>query len=213
MERWVTTGRTPYPRTAHQIARILDLEPDYLFPHLGHTRRTVPTAADELIACYPGRNAVPVHLWEDLIRRTSRRIDIMGDCGMADLVRDLPGVLAGKAADGIPVRVILTDPSTATNPIDHARLLAVAASYRPLLGTDNVTLAHYAGPLTTTVVRLDDDVLVRTSIDGCPMALAPILHLRHVSAGPLARLYLTSLDCVAEACLPLSAGTALRAVA
>jgi transcriptional regulator with XRE-family HTH domain len=213
VERWVAYGRTPYPRTAHQVARLLGLEPDYLFPQLGHTRRTVPTAADELIACYPGRNAVPVYLWEDLLRHACRRIDIMGDCGLADMVRDLPAVLAAKAADGIPVRVILTDPDTATNPIDRARLHAVALSYRPLLDDPNVTLAHYAGPLTTTVVRLDDDVLVRTSIDGCPMALAPILHLRHVAAGPLARLYLTSVDCVSEACVPWTAGTALRAVA
>ncbi|MEU4662411.1 helix-turn-helix transcriptional regulator [Micromonospora chalcea] len=213
VERWVSCGRTPYPRHAHQLARLLKLEPDYLFPTLGATRRTVPTAGDELIACYPGRGAVPVFLWEDLLTRASRRVDIMGDLGLADMVRNLPDVLAAKAATGIPVRVIVTDPDTATNPADHARLIAVNASYRPLVGTPNVTLAHYPGPLTTTVVRLDDDVLVRTSIDGCPMALAPILHLRHLAAGPLARLYLTSLECVADASLPWAPVTGLRAVA
>jgi hypothetical protein len=113
---------------------------------------------------------------------------------------------------GVRVRVILVDPGTATTPLDAARLRAVENLYQPL--ADCISIARHTGPLTTTVIRIDGDVLVRTPIDGCPISLAPVLHLRHLPAGSLARLYLTSLDCVWETSAPVHAGTgpALRVV-
>jgi hypothetical protein len=57
------------------------------------------------------------------------------------------------------------------------------------------------------VIRVDDDVLVRTPIDACPLSLAPVLHLRHLAAGSLARIYLTSLDCVWDTSLPVHPAT------
>jgi hypothetical protein len=139
----------------------------------------------------------------------------MADFGLSDHVRDLPALLRAKATTGTCVRVVLADPDSATTPLDAARLRAVEATYQPLADYAGVSIARHCGPLTTTVIRTDGDVIVRTAIDGCPVALAPVLHLRYLPAGSLARLYLTSLDCVWDTSLPVhpATGPNLRVVA
>ena len=56
--------------------------------------------------------------------------------------RDLPRLLADKAAEGIQIRVILADPHTATNPIDTARAIEAEAIFPPLVD-HGVTVARY----------------------------------------------------------------------
>jgi hypothetical protein len=214
VERWITTGRNPHPRIAHRAATLLEVDATYLWPSLYARRQPTIDAGDELVGCYPGRAAVPADLWPRLLDGARERIDIMGDCGLSDYVRDLPGLLRDKAAAGVRVRIILADPDTATTPVDAARLRTVEAGYQSLLDCVGVSIVRCCGPLTTTVIRVDDDVLVRTPIDACPLSLAPVMHLRYLAAGSLARIYLTSLDCVWETSAPVHAvtGPALRVV-
>jgi transcriptional regulator with XRE-family HTH domain len=207
VERWITTGRNPHPRIARRAANLLNVDDVYLWPTLYARRQATIKPADELIACYPGRTAIPADLWSRLFDGARERVDIMADFGLTDHVRDLPGLLRGKATKNVRVRVVLADPDTATNPLDAARLQATEAIYQPLAACEGVSVARYAGPLATTVIRIDDDVLVRSPIDGCPAALAPVLHLRYLPAGSMARLYLTSLDCVWETSIPVHPAT------
>lgn len=213
VDRWIgNANRTPYPRIAYQAARLLDVDVTYLWPSIHGNRTSKITGSDELTACWPGRAAVPHDLWSRLFSEATRRIVIMGDLGLPDLVPHLSRLLVDKAAQGVRVRVIVTDPRTATNPIDTARAIEAEAVYLPL--TDHgVTVARYPGHLATTILRVDDDLIVRTGIDGCPAAFAPVIHLRALANGPLSRLYLTSLDAITETATPVVATTGMRAVA
>ncbi|WP_242623937.1 hypothetical protein [Micromonospora kangleipakensis] len=212
VERWIgNANRHPHPRTAYLAARLLDVDVTYLWPSIHGNRTSKISGSDELTACWPGRAAVPHDLWPRLLTEAQRRITIMGDFGLPDLIPNLPRLLADKTARRIQVRIIITDPHTATNPIDTARALAAEATYLPL--TDHgVNVARYPGNLATTILWVDDDLIVRTGIDGCPAAFAPIIHLRALPNGPLSRLYLTSLDTITETAIP-AASTTLRAVA
>lgn len=209
VERWICHGRTPYPRIAAQAARLLDVEVTYLWPDIHARRNTSVSAADELVATYPGRAAVPYDLWTRLLTEASHRIDIMGDLGLSDLVPNLTRLLVEKAGRGIPVRVVLADPATATNPADTARAMVAEAVFTPL-ASEGVIVRRYPGALATTILRIDSDLIVRTTLDGCPSALAPVLHLRSLTGGPLSSLYLTSLDTVTDSTIPVRTG--LRSV-
>lgn len=211
VERWIANAnRQPHPRSAYQAARLLGVDVTYLWPDIHGAPISKISGTDELTACWPGRATVPHDLWSRLLTEAHRRITIMGDFGLPDLVPNLPRLLADKAAAGIPVRVIITDPHTATNPADTARAIAAEATYLPLAG-HGVTVARHPGHLATTILWVDDDLIVRTGIDGCPAAFAPIIHLRALPNGPLSRLYLTSLDTITETAIPVS--TTVRAVA
>ncbi|MGA3541555.1 hypothetical protein ACK8GE_19915 [Micromonosporaceae bacterium DT194] len=182
----------------------------YLWPAIHDNRASKIAGTDELTACWPGRAAVPGELWPRLLSEAARRITIMGDFGLPGLVCDLPRLLADKAAEGVQIRVILADPHTATNPIDTARAIEAEAIFPPLVD-HGVTVARYPGHLATTILRVDDDLIVRTGIDGYPAAFAPVIHLRALSGGPLSRLYLTSLDTITETAMPIT--STMRAVA
>ncbi|MER6592104.1 helix-turn-helix domain-containing protein [Micromonospora purpureochromogenes] len=210
VERWITNAnRNPHPRIAYQAARLLDVDVTYLWPNI-HDRRAAKVAgSDELTACWPGRAAVPYDLWAQLLTEAQRRIVIMGDLGLPDLVPHLPELLADKARHGVHVRVIVADPSAATNPIDTARAHVAEALYLPL-AAHGVTVSRYPGHLATTILRVDDDLIVRTGIDGCPAAFAPVIHLRALTNGPLSRVYLTSIDSITDTAIQV---TTMQAVA
>ncbi|MFD1080685.1 helix-turn-helix domain-containing protein [Micromonospora andamanensis] len=211
VERWISNAtRVPYPRIAYQAARLLDVEVTYLWPDI-HGRRTSQVSGDdELTACWPGRSSVPYALWERLLTDAQRRIVIMGDLGLPDLVPHLPDLLARKAGEGVHVRVIVVDPTTTLNGIDGVRAQVAEALYTPL-AAHGVAVARYPGHLSTTILLVDDDLIVRTGIDGCPAALAPVVHLRALTNGPLSRVYLTSLDSVTETAIPVTTPLAVAA--
>jgi transcriptional regulator with XRE-family HTH domain len=210
VERWINPGRNPHPAIAHRAAALLGVEVTYLWPTIYARRATPIAASDELVALYPGRAAVPDTLWARLLTNATRRIDIIADLVLADLVPDLGDLLTTKASHGLPVRVVLSDPTGHTNPADTARAALAEAIYTPL-AQHGVTVRRYPGILATTILRADDDLLVRTAIDACPTALAPVLHLRSLTGGPLSRLYLTSLDAITDTTTPIT--HRLRAVA
>ncbi|MET8122741.1 helix-turn-helix domain-containing protein [Micromonospora sp. NPDC005291] len=211
VERWISSRtRTPHPRIAYQAARLLDVDVTYLWPTIHGRRASKISGTDELLAMWPGRAAVPADLWPRLFAEAQRRITIMGDPGLPDLIPHLARLLVDKTNQGVQVRIILADPDATPNPLDKARAIAAQATYQPLTA-HGVTVCHYPGSLATTILRIDDDLIVRTGIDGCPAAFAPVIHLRALTDGPLSRSYLTSLDSITETAIPLTTG--LRAVA
>ncbi|WFE45615.1 helix-turn-helix transcriptional regulator [Verrucosispora sp. WMMD1129] len=213
VERWIgNANRTPYPRTAYQAARILDVDVTYLWPTIHNNRVSKIEGTDELSACWPGRATVPADLWGRLLIDAQRRIIIMGDLALSDLVPNLPGLLLDKADQGVRLRVILSDPDAIANPIDRIRAIEAEAVYLPLAG-HGISVSRYPGRLATTILRVDDDLIVRTGIDGCPTAFAPVMHLRALPNGPLSRLYLTSIDSVIETAVPVTPAPAMQAVA
>lgn len=192
VDRWITQGdRHPHPNIAVRAATLLGVEPTFLWPNLYNRRQAaVVDPAGELIGCYFGPTAVPGDLWTRLLHAATARIDICGDLGLADAVDDLDTLLAAKTTAGVRVRVITCDP------------IGLAAG-----------IVRTAPLLHTALLRCDHDILTRLAVDGCPAAFAPVLHLRQLPTGTLARVYLSSFDTLWQSATPAEAGRSLRAVA
>jgi|GEM_PF-2654714 len=204
VQRWVSKGRTPYARTAHQVAKLLKVDVSYLWPELGDRHQATPAAGDEVIACYPGRGAIPESLLANLLAGAERSIDIVGDFGLAHLVPGLRELLTAKAASGVAVQVVLPDPAQALDPGTAAAAAAASAVFQPLAGSAGIKVSTYLGALHTVLLRIDGDIIARMPLDGCPAAFAPFLHLRTLTGGPMGQLYLTSIEAIKDVTIPVS---------
>ena len=74
VERWIATGRTPYPRHRVAFARLVGTDPGKLWPS---ARDATAPAAAELVQLYPSRGAVPTHLWFELLEASNRSVDLL----------------------------------------------------------------------------------------------------------------------------------------
>ena len=74
VERWIATGRLPYPRHRVAFARLVGSDAGDLWP--GAREVTAPAAAD-LVRLYPSRGSVPTHLWFELLEASNRSVDLL----------------------------------------------------------------------------------------------------------------------------------------
>ncbi|TSB24019.1 helix-turn-helix domain-containing protein [Streptomyces benahoarensis] len=204
VERWVNTGRTPYPRHAHAAAKVLRADAFYLWPQLGERTGAKAAPRDEVVACYASRGAVPMRLWREVLAGAEDSIDISVGCGLflLDAVADLVPLLAERAAAGVRVWIALPDAVGFTSPAQAARAVLAQEEFSALLAESGVRLATHDG-VTNDVVRGDDDLLVTTQVDGCTAAASPVLHLRRLGTAPLSGLYLTGLEHVFGTAAPM----------
>lgn len=203
VERWVNTGRTPYPRHAHAAAKILGVDAFYLWPALEDRTAAKAAPRDEVVACYVSRGAVPMTLWRDVLAGASAAIDISVACGLflLDAVPDLIELLAERASAGVRVRIALPDSASFSHPSLAARSVLAEEAFAPLLRAPGVRLATHDG-VTNDVVHADDDLLVTTRVDGCPAAASPVLHLRRLGSAPLSGIYFTGVEHVFDTAAP-----------
>lgn len=82
VERWITKGRSPYPRYRHSIANLVQENETYLWPAAISAERADRASQSEVVRIYANRNAVPADLWDRLLERASQRVDILVYVGM-----------------------------------------------------------------------------------------------------------------------------------
>ena len=63
VERWITVGRTPYPRYRHAIAVMAEESETYLWPKALPSQRRAEVAQSEIVQVYPHRSSLPGELW------------------------------------------------------------------------------------------------------------------------------------------------------
>jgi transcriptional regulator with XRE-family HTH domain len=78
VERWITKGRLPYPKHRHKIAAMARESETYLWPEAIAPERKAESAAAELVQVFPHRNAVPVELWDRLIKDATHVLRALG---------------------------------------------------------------------------------------------------------------------------------------
>ncbi len=104
-ERWITQGRTPYPRHRHAIAAMLGESERYLWPDALSPEKATDAARSELVALYPHRNAVPADLWDRLLADAAHEIGLLVYVGM--FLTEQPRLiktLRGKGKSGARIR-------------------------------------------------------------------------------------------------------------
>jgi transcriptional regulator with XRE-family HTH domain len=208
VERWISKGRTPYPKHRHKIAAMARESETYLWPDSVAPERKAETAAAEVVRVFPHRNAIPVELWDRLIKEASDTVEVLVHAALflverPRFIKDL----AAKAQAGAKIRLIFGDPegeSVALRGDEEqlgdgtlaARIRNALAFYRPLIGVDGVEMRFHNTTLYNSIFRFDDEMIINTHVYGFQGAHAPSLHLRRLSAGDLFETYSESFEAV-----------------
>jgi transcriptional regulator with XRE-family HTH domain len=77
VERWITQGRTPYPRHRREIAALVRESETYLWPSALSTERRTEAAESEIVHVYPHRAGIPGDVWARLFGGASERLDVL----------------------------------------------------------------------------------------------------------------------------------------
>src|SRR6266508_2987925 len=108
VERWISTGRVPYVRTAIAAAHALEEDPVFLWPtlHRGRAARALPT---EIVAVYEQRSQVSPPMWRAFFEKASSNIDILvyAAVHLHESISGFNQLLGDKAKEGCAIRIAL----------------------------------------------------------------------------------------------------------
>ncbi|OZM73628.1 XRE family transcriptional regulator [Amycolatopsis antarctica] len=208
VERWITKGRIPYPKHRHKIAAMARESESYLWPDSVSPERKAQTAAAELVSMFPHRNAIPTDLWDRIIGKSEKTIDVLAHAALFLVERPrFTKDLITKAETGAKIRLLFGDPDSGSVRIRgeeedlgdgtlKARIHNALTYYRPLRNVDGVEIRFHDTTLYNSVFRFDDEMIVNTHAYGLQGAHAPALHLRRLSVGGLFETYAESFEAV-----------------
>lgn len=206
VERWITKGRTPYPKHRHTIAALVRETEQYLWPDAIAPDRLAAVAESEVVKLYPHRQLIPLELWSRLLADTNERVDILVLAGLF-LAEDpsFARTIRKKASEGVSIRMLFGDPSApeatkrsseerlATGTVP-ARIRNALAFIEPLAATAGVEIRFHETTLYNSVFRFDEEMVVNMHMYGSPGAHAPAMHLRRLPNGDLFDTYMTSFE-------------------
>ena len=210
VERWITMGRTPYPRHRHAIAVMAGESETYLWPGALPSQRRAEVARSEIVQVYPHRNSVPADLWDALLEKATTYIDVLVYVGMFMTEKpDLIKAMREKGENGARVRLLFGDrdaPAVTQRSIDEgigehtiaAKIDHALAFFSALAGAPGIEIRTHGTVLYNSIYRFDDEMIVNPHVYGKIAAHAPALHLRRLSAGDLFTTYEDSFTAVWE---------------
>jgi lambda repressor-like predicted transcriptional regulator len=193
--RWIADAeRMPHPKHRHDVATVLGVEADVLWPNA--VKSTLKTGWDrEVLAVYPSHSAVPASVWQSMVLNARRDIVF---CDTVSywywfVVPDLSSILRERAEAGCRVRVIIGDPD------DPAVRADEESTNVPLTLTSRIEQTrHLLAPLRDVVeVRQTREGFGRSVYRGDDTAAAhwwlhgqlgidfPVMHLRRRLDGGL----------------------------
>ncbi|MCO1593562.1 helix-turn-helix domain-containing protein [Micromonospora sp. RHAY321] len=197
VERWISRGRLPHPRSRVRVAGVLGIDVDVLWPEV--VRRAVKVGTDrELVGVYARRSDVPRALFRDLIEGAGSRLWFGGYTSYFVWleVPNAAATLGAKARDGADVRFLLGDPASAVT-ADRERIEATPLTLATRIAITQAEIAKSPTPLPVrlsdrhiamSVWVFDDEAIVATHIGAGLGQDSVTLHLRRRQAdGPFDR--------------------------
>jgi hypothetical protein len=192
VQRWISKGRLPHPRTRVAVAEVLGTEVAVLWPDI--VRRTVKVGPDrEIVAAYPRRADVPRGFFGDLITRANRRLWFGGYTSYFVFidVPDAAEMLSAKVQGGADVRFLLGDPgSVVTSSRERVEGTPLSVSTRIELTRAELGKAQHRPAvrfgdrhIAMSVWIFDDDAVVATHIGSGLGQESVTLHLRRHGDG------------------------------
>jgi transcriptional regulator with XRE-family HTH domain len=189
VERWITKARTPHRRHRHAVATLLDVDAAYLWPV---TDEHTALAQNEILAFYPGRDAVPLDEWHGLVTKAEREIGIFADAFPLN-DEDARMLLAEKARFGVRVRILLGDWAEEDSVNGEGRIRRMMALCRPLHAVDGVEVRLHDSVMHHRICRADEELLVNLHVPG---RAGPVLHLHKLAGGEFASTFIDSFEYV-----------------
>lgn len=213
VQRWVSRGRTPHPKTATRAAKLLGVPAPWLWPSLQSSEPV--GAAREVAGFYPHRAQMPKTLWLDAIVSSRDQIDLITYASLF-LPEDNPDsvpLIRHKAENGVRVRIALGDPDSPEIELRDreermsggipGRIRMALAYYRPLVNIPGIEFRLHRTTLYNSIYRFDDQMFINQHIYGTYGYLAPILHLQESDGGDLFSTYARSADLIWGEAYPL----------
>ncbi|WP_320068274.1 XRE family transcriptional regulator [Micromonospora sp. RTGN7] len=197
VERWISRGRVPHPRSRVRVAEILGKDGDVLWSEV--LRRAVKVGSDrELLGLYARRSDVPRPLFRELIERAESRLWFGGYTSYFVWleVPKAAATLGTKAGHGADVRFLLGDPaSPVTTGRDRIEATPLTLATRIAMSQAEIAKAPSALPVRMSdrhvgmsVWIFDDEAIVATHIGAGLGQDSVTLHLRRrESGGPFDR--------------------------
>jgi transcriptional regulator with XRE-family HTH domain len=212
VRRWLE-GRVPYLRHRWVLTGLLDADEADLWPEVraAIAARSRPA---EIRAVYPNRHAVSREAWLSLFGSAEREIGVLACSGLFLASESgVLDVLAGRARDGVRVRICLRDPDgpvTAEHGAGDGSSDVWAAGIREALGTfgllrekGGVEIRLHRAVLYNSIYQADDQLLVSQHAYGISDERAPVLYLRSADDGDLVATYLDAFERIWTGALPL----------
>jgi transcriptional regulator with XRE-family HTH domain len=208
VERWITQGRTPYPKYRHRIAALVRESEQYLWPDALTETQAARVNDSEIIKVYSHRSLVPADLWDRLLDRATEQIDILVYVGMFMTEKhDLIQKLRDRSQAGARIRLLFGKPTGAAivqrsedegigKHAIPAKIEHALAFFRPLHDMDGIEIRLHDTVLYNSIYRFDDEMITNPHVYGMTAPHAPALHLRRLSAGDLFSTYTSSFDTV-----------------
>lgn len=189
VQRWIA-GRVPYPRYRRAIARLVKSEESELWP--GVASPGAGTSTSEIINVYSSRAEVPPELWQHMLKRGRREVDLLGSA-LLYLFEGDPGFVEFLWTTPCDVRIALADPNS-TMVAERDEELGLGGTLAPRIGASirvlrrrrikeleggSLDLRLHSTPMYCSLFRVDDEMLVTPHLYGRPGRIdTPVLHIR-----------------------------------
>lgn len=208
VERWIKTGRVPYPKYRHTLAALVRETENYLWPDAVSPERKAEVSGSEIVKIYPHRNDVPRDLWTQLLDKATDEVEILIYVGMFLMDdRSILSKMTEKAANGARIRLLFGDPASAAisrrsteegigKGTIAAKIRQALTFFQPLNDVDGIEIKCHSTSLYNSIYRYDDEMVVNPHVYGFTAPHAPALHLRRLSAGDLFETYSESFEAV-----------------
>lgn len=212
--RWLA-GSPPYPRHRARVAKALGVEEHELWPELATPSPEQIDSSAEVQGAWAYATDEGAPDWQQLLDQAVERVDLLGysllDVVSVDGVTD---TLKAKADDGLRVRVLLSAPDSVWVAATAQRLgqtedyigrselqleIERARGYLdPLTRVGGFELRQFYADPGYTILRFDDQMLIRPHLHRTPPAESPLLHLRHVQDRGLFERFAAHIDTIAR---------------
>lgn len=197
VERWISRGRIPHPRSRVRAAGVLGKDVEVLWPEA--VRRSIKVGTDrELVGIYPRRSDLPRSLFRELIERARTRLWFGGYTSYFVWleVPNAAATIGAKADAGADVRFLLGDPRSRIT-TERERVEATPLTLATRIAMTQAEIAKSPSPLPVrlsdrhiamSVWVFDEEAIVATHIGAGLGQDSVTLHLRRCGTdGPFDR--------------------------
>ncbi len=206
VERWITTGRSPYPRHRHRIAALVRESESYLWPEALPPERKREVDQYEVVEFFAHRADAPADIWMRLLRESSERVDMLVYAGLflPEQNPRLIRTLLARVKAGAKARLLFGDPDS-PHVLERGReegigdaippkIRNVLSLYETLRHIDGIEVRLHRTNLYNSIYRFDNEMLVNMHVYGSVAAHAPMMHVRQLSGGDLFDTYADSYE-------------------